>query len=123
MAAKLHALGLQLADQLIVRIVLRAVESHMLGEVSETQLVFVLEDRTSVDGQTELHTAFGFLVGADVVGQAVAHLLVDRDLSGEIRFFLLLAANAAQLSKAHTGGCKQKQEQNKNLFLHFVIVF
>ena len=125
-ATKLHTLGLQLVDQLVVGIVLRAVEGHMLGEVSQTQLVFILEDRAGVDGQAELHAAFRFLVGADVVGDTIvqladAHLLVDRHFGAEVTFLLFLAAGGTELGKAHSGRGKQKQNQNKKLFLHFLI--
>ena len=93
-AAKLDTVLLQLADHLVALVVLGTVEGHVLTEVGKTLLVLVLEHRTSVGHQTELHAVFGFLVGADVVGQPVVeltnlYLFVDGHLLGEVHLFLL----------------------------------
>ena len=49
----------------------RAVERHVLDEVREPALVFILEHRAGVDGQPELGTGLGQPVLADVVAEAV----------------------------------------------------
>ena len=62
---------LKFGNHLVVGITFDAVESHVLGEVGETLLVVILLVGTGVDGETELHAAFGLRVLADVVGHPV----------------------------------------------------
>ena len=71
-------------DDLEPRKVQRPVEGHVLDEVRESALVFVLEDRSGIDGEAELRSPLRLPVQADVVAQPVRqradrNLRVDRN--------------------------------------------
>ena len=71
MRAEAHARRLQERDDVLLREVSRAVESHVLDEVREPSLIVVFENRSRVDHQPELGAALRLLILADVVAQAV----------------------------------------------------
>ena len=82
-STELNTDRLQILAELVIGVVLRAVECHMLEEVSQTLLVVTLLNSTYIVHDIELSQALGLLVVADVIGQSVrqhalANLLVSR---------------------------------------------
>ena len=66
-------------DKLLLRKVLRAVEGHVLDQVSHPLLIVVFKNRASLDDEPEFRALFGFRVGTDVVAQTVGQFTY-RDL-------------------------------------------
>ena len=81
---KLHTDGLAPAQQFVALEVLRAVEGHVLEEVSQTALRVVLLNRAHLLGNVELGALFGPVVVTNVISQSVvkftdAHVGVNGD--------------------------------------------
>jgi hypothetical protein len=76
--AEPHADALEIAHELVLLEPLRAVERHVLVEVSEPALIVVLLHRAGVDSEPEQCAFLGLLVLQDVIGQAVRqHALLE----------------------------------------------
>ena len=106
--AKLYTDGLEPVDERVAGEVLGAVEAHVLEEVGQTALVFVLEDRAYLLGDEEVGLTFGVLVVTDVVGQSVGELAhdygaVDRGVRrlNQLRHVLSRSAGAEQHAKGN----------------------
>ena len=69
--AELHADRLHERDDLLARIVLRAVERHVLDEVREPALAVVLEHGSGVDDESQLRALFRLAIRLEVVAQAI----------------------------------------------------
>ena len=66
--------ALQPVEEILVGEVLGAVEAHVLQEVGQAVLVGLFQQGARVGGEIEFGTLSGFLIVADVVGQAVVEL-------------------------------------------------
>ena len=73
-AAILHTDGAQVLLKAIVLEMLRAIEGHVLEQVSETPLVVVLLHRTHSLGDIETGHMLRIVVVADVISQAIVQL-------------------------------------------------
>ena len=69
--AELHAVVLHIIKECLAGEVGSAVEGHVLQEVGQTALVFLLKDGTHFLRDVEIGALGGFLVVTDVVGQSV----------------------------------------------------
>ena len=73
-STELHTYALTPAQHLVTLEMFRAVEGHVLQEVSQTTLVVVLLNRAHTLGNVELGTVFGPCVVTDVISQSVVQL-------------------------------------------------
>ena len=69
--AKLNALRLQPRQNQLVREVFRAIETHVLKEVSQTILVLVFLHRTHLLGDMEVSLSFWIFIMAYIVRQSI----------------------------------------------------
>jgi hypothetical protein len=112
--AETHARGLQKPDDVLLRKTARAVEAHVLNEVSETALIIVFENRSCVDDQPKLRAILRSLVGPDVISQAVGERThgnprVDGNHCRE--WGVLRAGGDGALSRRHGAGRRDHQRQ------------
>ena len=75
-SSETETFALKIIEHVLARIVLRAVESHVLEEVGETELLRCLECGSHLLGNVEVGTLLGLLVVEDVIVQAVVKLAV-----------------------------------------------
>jgi hypothetical protein len=102
-AAETHAHALEKLDERAGRVVLAAVEGHVLEEVRDAALILLLMERTRLDEQAERGAALRLLVGIDHVAHAVGQgAEARRRVSREV---------AAGLGK--TGSRRQRGEDER----------
>ena len=108
-AAEGGADALKPVQDALLREVLRAVEAHVLEEVSQTVLVRGLLDRAHVGRQVEFGPSFGSFIVQDIISQAIVQLsLADGRVVGKLRHFL----------GKQRGGAQENGSHRKKEFLH-----
>ena len=70
-------MALQILEKAFARVVLGAVEGHVLKEVGKTTLALFFEDRANFLGNEELGMMLGQIIVPNVVCEAVGQLAVN----------------------------------------------
>ena len=80
----------------------RAVERHVLEEVSQTILIILLLDSTHTLGDVEVHFSLRIVVVADVIGQSIVKMTDDDRCVLRDEWHLLCLCRILLLSKTQT---------------------
>lgn len=107
---KLHARALKVGNEILFRKAARAVEKHMLEEVSQALLIRLLQHRAGVDSQPELGPAGRLRVSLDIIGQPVVQLA---DADGRVKRQWIVQIGASGLFGFRRGTSRNRRHLNR----------